>query len=210
MNNIAAMNRIFIILLGLCFLAMLGASLYQRFARPSLTINLMAGAPETPLPDAAPTGNMELIGQLMRDVAANPKDRAKTISLVEALMAAGQWQVAENFAQKALALDDPSSSDTRPLYLLAIIHHNKGEHAQAAELLEKTLERGENPAARYSLGILYLHFLQRPEQGMAELRKGLEAPDLPDSLRNAMREELDKVEKAAAVPPGNQAESASQ
>lgn len=135
----------------------------------------------------------------MQEVAANPKDREKTISLVEALMAAGQWQGAENFAQKALALDD-SSSDGRPMYLLAIIHHNKGEHAQAAELLEKTLEKGENPSARYSLGILYLHFLKRPEQGIAELRKGLAIPNLPESLRAAMQEELDKVESATVVP----------
>lgn len=198
------MSRFFIILLGLCFLAMLATSLWQRFAHPSLTINLLAGAqqqqraPETPV-----AGNMEIIGRLMQEVAANPKDRDKTINLVEALMAAGQWQVAENFAQKALALDDPSSSDGRPMYLLAIIHHNKGEHAQAAELLEKTLEKGENPSARYSLGILYLHFLKRPEQGIAELRKGLAIPNLPESLRAAMQEELDKAEAAAAVPKNN-------
>lgn len=202
-GNAASMSRFFIILLGLCFLAMLAASLYQRFTRPSLTIHLLAGTQQQQMQEKLPPGNMETIGTLMKEVAANPGDKATTISLVEALMAAGQWQVAENFAQKALALDDPASTDTRPLYLLAVIHHNKGEHAQAAELLEKTLQKGENPSARYSLGILYLHFLKKPEQGIGELRKGLTLPGLPESLRAAMQEELDKAESAAAVPRGN-------
>ena len=195
-------GRFFIILMAGCLLTMLGSSLVQRFLHPSLTIHILDRQPGHVQQENAVPQNMELIGKLMQEVAANPQDGNKTISLVEALMQAGQWQVAENFAQKALGL--AGSNDSRPLYLLAIIHHNKGEHAQAAELLEKTLEKGENASARYSLGILYLHFLNKPEQGIAELRKGLAISGLPESLRNAIQEELDKAAQGQSLPEEGQ------
>lgn len=198
-NNTRPVARVFICAMALCFLVMLGTSLFQRFSNPSLTVHIISGAPASAQNQQAVPDNMEIIGQLMREVAANPADREKTINLVEALMAAGQWQVAENFAQKALALGNAGGEDTRPLYLLAIIHHNKGEHAQAAELLEKTLEKGENPSARYSLGILYLHFLKQPEKGIEQLQRGLDLPDLSPSLQGAMREELDKAQSALGI-----------
>lgn len=199
-------TRFFIIFMALGLLLVLFTSLAQRFSHPALTFHMLDNSPGQSRQTPEMPGNMETIGRLMQEVAANPQDKDKTINLAEALMQAGQWQVAENFAQKALALS--GTDDSRPLYLLAIIHHNKGEHAQAAELLEKTLEKSENPSARYSLGILYLHYLKKPEEGMKELRKGLAIPNIPNSLRSAMQEELDKGSRPQ-TPPGNSEKPAS-
>lgn len=172
-------------------LAMLGTSLWQRFSHPSLTVHRFEQRAERPASDM---GDMGGIGQLMQTVSRNPSDMAALLKLIESLMAMGQWDGAENFAQKAMAIDPGSDSNRRAMYLLAVIHHNKGNHAQAADLLEKLLEQGENPSARYSLGILYLHFLDRRDAGLEQLRKGLEAPDLPPGLAEAIAGELDKAE----------------
>lgn len=187
-------SRIALIFIGCSLIAILLASLFQRFSHPSLTVNKFSAAQSAP----APTG-MEEIGQLMQVVAKNPGDSISTLRLVEALMAAGQWQGAENFAQKALAMDLPAGQAQRAMYLLAVIHHNQGNHSQAAELLEKLLEKAELPSARYSLGILYLHFLNKPEAGREQLRKGLQIKGISPGLEAAMREELEKADETSTT-----------
>lgn len=184
-------GRTLALAMTLCFVLMLGASLYKRFTQPELVLNRFASVQAA---EAAPDmGEMDAIGRLMQEVAAHPKDKEAVLRLVESLMSMGQWESAENFAQKALALEGPDSADPRPLYLLALIHHNQGRHAQAAELLENLLEKSETAPARYSLGILYLHYLNKPQRGIEHLQKGLAAKNLSKSLEAAMREELGKA-----------------
>lgn len=184
------------IVLAMAFLlaVMLCASLWQRFTKPGLVIHRFGttGAETAMRPDA----EMDALGNLMRAVAKNPQDLEAAIKLVEKLMAMGQWDVAENFARKALAITPANPRETRHLYLLALIHHNRKEDEQAAELLEKVLEKDENPSARYSLGILYIHYLGKPEKGIAELRAGIESGRASASLKAAMIEELEKTEKS--------------
>ena len=191
--------RIVLVAVGLGLAAMLMASLAQRFLHPDLTINKFG---HQVAEEAAPamegtSSNMAAIGQLMAATAKNPQDRNTILQLVESLMAVGQWESAENFAQKALELDREPDFNPRTLYLLAIIHHNQGRHEQAAELLEKLLEKSENPSARYSLGILYLHYLHDPEAGRAQMERGLASKDLSPGLRRAMQEELEKAGQKA-------------
>lgn len=189
-----ASKRSLAFFLALCLLAMLGASLWQRFTSPSLTISRVAGM--------NPSEGRSEIGALMEQAGKNPNDRAVLLRLVEQLMAIGQWQGAENFAHRALNLD-PARPDSRAMYLLAVIHHNQGRHREAAELLEKLLAREENPSARYSLGILYLHFLNNPEAGIAQMNKGLQNRETAPALAAAMREELEKAGARLPAPPSS-------
>lgn len=181
-------HLVVIVILGLCLLGMLGASLWHRVTNPSLTISHFRPASKgNPTPaDSA----MTAIGQLMEAVAKDPHDMQALLRLTESLMAVGQWQSAENFAQKALA--EPGENG-RAMYLLAVIHHNKGQHKEAAELLEKLLEKENNPSARYSLAILYIHFLNQPEAGRRQLLQGLAADSASPGLVQAMQEELGKL-----------------
>lgn len=179
---------VFIALFAICFIAILAASLIQRIQHPDLIHKRESNVAQAPA-----MGNMAAIGELMRQAAQEPANRDVLLKLVESLMAVGEWQSAENFAQKVLALDPPDQPDSKALYLLAIAHHNKGEHQQAAELLEKLLERADDPAARYGLGILNIYFLGNPEAGAGHLRKGLALPNLSKGLKDAMREELEKL-----------------
>lgn len=195
MTNNLARQHIFIMLFAICFMAILGASLMQRIRHPDLVIKR-----ETSLAATPASANMAAIGELMRKAAQEPANREVLLKLVESLMAIGEWQSAENFAQKILALDRPDQPDPKALYLLAIAHHNKGEHQQAAELLEKLLEKTEDPAARYGLGILNIYFLNNPAAGSEHLRKGLALPDLSKALKDAMQEELDKLPDQKIAP----------
>ena len=189
-------KRILLLLLGAAYIAILIASLVQRFAHPSLTV----ANPEAA--QAAPSA-MGDVGPLMRAVAANPADRDALLRLIRSLMALNQWESAENFAHKAINLQGPEATDPEAQYLLAIIHHNQGRHQDAAELLEKMLAKGDNPSARYSLGILYIHFLNQPQRGIEQLEKGLLAAGLTPALADAMREELARarLRQAPAIKP---------
>lgn len=181
-----------LLLMGCAFSAILVVSIVQRFTNPSLSIHHQPASNEI-AENMAP--GMQAIAELMSEVAKNPGDQAKLLRLVEALLAVGEWQAAENFAQKALALDVGKTQNPRALYLLALAHHNKGEHAEAAELLEKMLEQGENPSARYSLGILNVYYLNKPEEGALQFRKALELPNVSEGLQKSIAEELARLNK---------------
>lgn len=190
---------VLMVTLGVAFATMLVASIFQRFAHPDLTITRftnMERSEQKEQATAQETESMGAIGKLMREVAQNPQNGEALLQLVESLMAIGQWQSAENFAQKALAPGSPVAQNPKAMYLLALVHHNKGEHEQAAELLEKLLAKNDNPSARYSLGILYIHYLHNPQKGAEQLRKGLESTDASPSLKNAMADELVKISGA--------------
>lgn len=179
--------------MGVAFACMLAVSVWHRFTRPALVVNVAGGSRAAGM--AATPAEMDAVGPLMREVAKNPRDSRALARLIESLMALGQWQSAENFAEKAVALEGGDNEDYRASYLLAIIHHNQGRHEQAAEILEKILAKKENPSARYSLGILYNHFLGQPLKGREQLNRGLESGLGSESLRRAMRDELAKTAK---------------
>lgn len=183
-----------IILLGAGLAIILLVSVVQRIINPSLIQK--NSAPISTVSSITKTDNSEMsaIGNLMKKAAENPTDQAVLLKLVENLLAVGQWDAAENFAQKALSMNSTNAPDPKLLYLLALTRHNKGEHHQAAEILEQLLSGNENASARYSLAILYLHYLNKPAEGIAQLKQGLALPNLSPSLTNAMREELEKFQ----------------
>lgn len=185
-------QKMIIVLLGAAFLTILAVSLVYRVLHPSLVSHIATPGSLQAAP-AMPDREMDAIGSLMREVARSPDNPQILLALVENLIGARQWDAAENFAQKAIALN-PDTPDPKLLYLLALAHHNKEEHSQAAEILEKLLNQSENPSARYSLAILYLHYLDKPEAGKEQLRKGLQINPLSPALARAMREELDKAD----------------
>lgn len=190
-NSLASLNRIIIISMAIFFIAIIITSMAQRFIKPGLTVQNTEFIEQS---NAQPD-QMAAVGMLMEDVSKNPEDQKKILQLVEALLSLGQWQTAENFAQKALALDSPGKQNPKALYLLALAHHNKGEHEQAADLLERLLEQKEDPSARYSLGILYIYYLKKPDEGIKHLKKGVENIAEPGSLKTAMQEEIAKNEQ---------------
>lgn len=181
-------SRFILAMLGAGFAAILLASLWQRFMHPSLVMHRFESSAGEERAAGAQFENS--IGALMENVAKRPQDRKLLVRLVEALMANGQWAAAEYFAQRLLGMDTPDKENPQTLFLLGAINHNQGRHAQAAELFEKLLSRKEDPSVRYSLGILYLHFLKKPGEGIDQFKKALAAPELSSGLAGAIRDEL--------------------
>ena len=145
--------RALALLLALSLAAMLVISLTERFKHPQITVHVQ------PAPQAPAGMGGDAIGALMQEVAKNPQTVDALVHLVEALMTAQNWEAAETFAQRASTLD---VNNPQPLYLLGVIKHNQGKHKEAAELLEKVVALHDNASVRYSLGVLYIHFLNDP------------------------------------------------
>lgn len=194
--------RVLVIALGLGLAAMLAASLAERFTSPGLTVRHFAA--QTGGDGQTPPGAPDEVGRLMQEVARDPGNRAALMQIAERLMAMGSWDGAEGFATRALALDP---QDARTRYLLGVIRHNQGKHAEAAKLLEEALRTQESAPMRYSLGILYLHYLKDPARGVEHLSMALHDPDADESLRQSIRAELEKAplpgagENRAEEPP---------
>ena len=181
--TLPARAKVLIISLAIALVAMLAASLAERFTSTGLTVR------HTHEPAAQAPGTDE-VGRLMQEVAKDPGNKAALVEIAERLMSMGSWDGAESFATRALALDP---RDARTRYLLGVIRHNQGKHAEAAKLLEEALKDGESAPMRYSLGVLYLHYLDDPARGVEELSRALHAPDADESLRQSIREELEKA-----------------
>ena len=153
-------SRALIILLGLGLVVMLAVSLKERFESPGLTEQ------RQPRAAAAQDSEAQQIGKLMRQVAENPNDGTAMVHLVEHLIGAQNWEAAETFAQRAVTLD---TGNSKPLYLLGVIMHNQGRNKEAAEALEKVLAIKDEASVRYSLGVLYIHYLEDPAKGVEHL-----------------------------------------
>ena len=125
-------------------------------------------------------------------------------------MTAQNWDAAETFAQRAVTMD---VSNPKPLYLLGVIQHSQGRHKDAAETLEKVLSIRDEASVRYSLGVLYIYFLNDAKHGVEHLRAGLNDPGASEELKTAIKQELDKnplpeeVQTAPAAKPENKADA---
>lgn len=183
--------RVLIISLGIALVAMLAVSLAERFTSAGLTVR------HTHVPAAqSPAPGTDEVGRLMQEVSKDPGNKAALVEIAERLMAMGSWDGAESFATRALALEP---RDGRTRYLLGVIRHNQGKHAEAAKLLEEALKDKDSAAMRYSLGVLYLHYLNEPARGVEHLSHALYAPDADESLRQSIREELEKAPQPVAA-----------
>ena len=178
--------RILIVFLSLALVTMLCLALAERFLHPDLTVQREQQL--APMPSVEDKKSME-IGALMRQAAAEPQNIDVLIRLVEQLPAAQSWDAAATFAQRAVAMD---ATNPKPLYLLGIILHNQGRHKEAAEALEHVLSLKDEASVRYSLGVLYLYFLNDRARGLEHLQAGIEDTEAGRDIKLAIRAELDK------------------
>ena len=195
-NKCGLSARILIILLAAAFCIMLFASLKARFQNPHLTV---AARPQQGMAAGEAGEDSQTVGKLMRQVAENPQDLGALIHLIEHLVTAQNWDAAETFAQRAVTMDVGNS---KPLYLLGVIQHNQGRHKEAAEALERVVKIKDEASVRYSLGVLYIYFLEDTKHGAEHLRAGLNDPTASEELKAAIKQELEKnpVPEAAPAP----------
>lgn len=128
----------------------------------------------------------------MRRLQQNPTDQEALLSLAEHFMHTEDWPKAETFALRAVVA---APNEKRPLYLLGIIQHSQNRHAEAADSLRKALASGEDASIRYSLGLLTAYYLDKPEEGLADLRKAADNPDASAELKASAAREIEKLEE---------------
>lgn len=189
----SAPHRLIMLALLAGLLVMLATAIWQRITQPEL-VQQVAHTPAQHSQE-----EVSAVGRLMEQVSRNPGDMNSLLSLVNALVKMENWEAAENFARRAIELD---GKDPRPLHLLGVIQHNTGRHADAAQTLEAVIALKDDASVRYSLGVLYIYYLNDKERGLAQLRAGLSLPDVSDSLRKHIESELKKGEQ---TPAGNAA-----
>jgi len=196
------MQRVLLLCLALAFAGMMAVSLWQRIVKPDLVLpSHSQSPPRSAGQNDAAGGRMDAIGQLMQQLQQNPESVGIMIHLAEHFVEDQNWTAAESFSRRAVvaAPDNP-----RPLYLLGVVLHNQGNYAEAAACLERVVSLRDEPTVRYSLGILYAHYLQDPARGVQNLHAALAMPGLPDGLAMKIRAELDELaaqEKKSAMPP---------
>ncbi len=178
-------HKVTALILALGLIVMFGVSLQERILNPSLT---MHNTPQAA--SAEDTGMSPLIGRLMQDVQKDPTNITKMLHLVEVLISESQWDAADTFIHRALAMA-PENSQAH--YLHGFILNHEGKHAEAAAALEKVITLDDSATVRYSLGILYIYYLKNVDEGIEHLQKGLDDPLAPEDLLEAIRKELAKV-----------------
>lgn len=183
-------HRLLMLALLAGLLVMLGTAVWQRFTEPELVQQVAHVSAQHSQEE------MSAVGRLMEQVSQNPTDMDGLLSLVNALVKMENWEAAENFARRAIELD---GKDPRPLHLLGVIQHNTGRHADAARTLEGVIALRDDPSVRYSLGVLYIYYLNDKERGLAQLRAGLALPGISDSLKKHIQSELDKDEQKTSA-----------
>ena len=191
-------QRILLLCLAFAFVGMTAASLWQRIMRPDLVVP--GNIPQRSAgQDEARAGAMREIGALMQKLQQDPGDVATMLHLAERFVQDTNWAAAESFARRGVvaAPDNP-----QPLYLLGVILHNQGNHAEAAACLERVVSLRDEPSVRYSLGVLYARYVQDPARGSRHLRAALVQPGLPDELAKTIRTELDAL--ASQAPPSKE------
>lgn len=204
-NKCGFSTRILIILLAAALTIMLFASLKARIQNPHLTV---AARPQQGMAGGEAGEDAQTVGKLMRQVAENPQDIGALIHLIEHLVSAQNWDAAETFAQRAVTMDVGNS---KPLYLLGVIQHNQGRHKEAAEALERVVKIKDEASVRYSLGVLYIYFLEDPKRGVEHLRAGLNDATASAELKAAIQQELEKTpmpEEAQPAPAKTDAKAA--
>ena len=196
-NKCGFSARILIILLAAAFAIMLFASLKARIQNPHLTV---AARPQQGMAGGEAGEDAQTVGKLMREVAENPQNLGALVHLIEHLVTAQNWDAAETFAQRAVTMD---VSNPKPLYLLGVIQHNQGRNKEAAESLERVVKIKDEASVRYSLGVLYIYFLEDPKRGVEHLRAGLNDATASAELKAVIQEELEKTpvpEEAQPAP----------
>lgn len=151
----------------------------------------------TPLPPpqeraAQPSDNRAMAGvaELMRRVQANPKDVDALTSLAEHFLHLEDWAATEQFARRAA---EAAPETLKPHYLLSVALHGLGRNADAAASLERAIRIKDEPALRYSLGILYAYYLDDKTKAAEHMRLGLADPSVSGQLKADLAEELAKL-----------------
>ncbi len=191
-KNIPIKEKIVLITVTLFSVAILFFIVKNRLLHPNITIQNNAQNIHFQASSNVIARDTDEIGALMQILATNPKDSVVLLKLTDLLMKKERWEAAENFAKQAR---DIAPKDYEPHYLLGIILHQQNKPTEAAKSLENALSIRDSAAARYSIAVLCLYYLNQEQKGIDHLQKALKLEDVEPGLRKAIEEELKRHTK---------------
>ncbi len=208
MFELAPSRKYILAIMAFTLIVMLGVAFMQRLSGEPLVVQGSTGGGAQNEEQNPMAAVMAEIGKHMEELRENPNDYDTLVHTSDLLVQTEQWEAAESFLRRAIAID---ASKAQPHYLLGIVLHNNEKHEEAAASLEKVVAINADPSAMYSLGVLYIYYLNDAPRGLAHLEKALENKNLAADLRAAMEAEVKKVREGAkelAKPAGGSADEA--
>jgi tetratricopeptide (TPR) repeat protein len=215
-----------ILIIGLTLAVMFLTSFLYRTMKPDLLVERRA-APQTEtsagtqgqgegmpqdMPPAMQEAMQQEIGKLMRKMQENPEDVATLLELANYFMNMQSWDKAQVFLNNAVVL---KPADIEILYRLGICSFQLEQPAEAAGYFEQIVAlEPEHAHALYNLGVLYKHYLDKPDEAKKLFTDLVAIADAPQDLLDAGQKELATGHAAAEAaredetPPGDTAPEA--
>ncbi len=189
MFNLSASRKIILSLVTLGVGIMLVTSFVSRMGNNELFVkNRSSNAMSQSKADALAAE----IGQHMEELKKDPKNYSTLVHTADLLIQSEQWEAAESFLKRAIAIDNAKSE---PYSLLAVALHNQEKNQEAVQALEKEVSMNNSPIARYNLTMLYIHFLDDQVKGKMHLLEALKSSELSEEVRTSLEDELKKLEE---------------
>ncbi|MFI3272300.1 MAG: hypothetical protein R3Y11_09415 [Pseudomonadota bacterium] len=176
-------RKFFLVIVGASLITMLVGSFVYRLNNPALVVD---GRPQVSMAEQGPS-DMDNVGMMMQRLQGQPNDIEALLFLGEHFLGHESWEQAGHFLQRAVVA---APQEQRPLYLLGISQYHATKYADAAASFERLLTLHDDPAARYNLGLLYLHYLHDKAQAEVHLNAVMNNPDAMEDLRAMAKDAL--------------------
>jgi cytochrome c-type biogenesis protein CcmH/NrfG len=173
------------LLMGTAALVMLLTSVNYRLENPSMTMTMRSNQGRAGME----SGAMDRVGELMVQVRENPEDVPALLELGRLFFRMESYDNARAFLGRAVKLA-PENGEALRLYGMTLFH--AGDREGAAQAFAAMVELDpDNAAARYNLGVLQKHFLNKTEAARGQFQAVLETPEASEELKQKAREELE-------------------
>lgn len=186
-------RKLFLVIMGISLLTMLIGSFVYRLQNPGLVV---AGRPQVSTAAQGPS-DMNNVGTMMQRLQTEPNDIEALLFLGEHFLGMESWDQAGHFLKRAV---EAAPQEQRPLYLLGISQYHDQNYQGAAASFEKLLTLHDDPAARYNLGLLYLHYLNNRPQAEVHLNAVIQNPDAVEELRVMAKDALAAPSEPSTSP----------
>ncbi len=174
------------LVVGLGLLAMLVATGHYLIMHPSLVVHVSGGQAGETEPSGASAGADSGVVEHMQRLKEDPDNPDVLCMVARHFLGENDLARSEHLVSRACELA-PKHAEAQ--YLLGVVRHRQGRNDEAAAALERSLALRNDAAIRYSLGVLYTHFLNQPARGQKEFSAALEAPGLSEDLKTQIARE---------------------
>ena len=187
MKQPTTVAKIFIAAILVGFTVMLITSGVYRTGHPSLTKFVQTKSDGS---GEAKTDNSAHIADLMGKLKDDPNNVPLIEEIAQHFMEDGEFSQARKFIQRAIAAEP---SNAHLFYMLGLANFRLQSFNKAAKAFETSLSLTEDPSARYNLGILLKHYLDKPAESAEQFKRILEDPSASNQLKEAAQKELDSI-----------------